>query len=542
MRPILPTRGLPTQPTDTTHRSPRPTRVAAACLALAVAAGWFAVGPLLYKLPIGLDQSAFLWGEPLQRLAEWASPGLQNAASGLIWLALGLAAIGALALLATRAAVRARASALDPGRRSLLLGAGSGAGMALLSMLAAGATGALRGLFGVGTGHGGWGAIGGKISSDEGVVKTHAEWKQAWKGSRVRAHRRLGRTGYEVSDVVLGTGRIRGEDGEQIARLAIERGVNCFDTSPDYSGAGSEQAMGRAIRGVRDRLFIATKFCTPTGHLPPGTPVAKYVEAVEGSLRRLGTDYVDVCHVHSCDEVERLMDPNVHEAFDRLREQGKVRFLGFSSHTPNLEEVARTAIDSGRFDVMMLAYHHGIWPRIGELIARARREQDMGVVAMKTLKGARHHGLAGFREQADAYSQAALKWALSNPDVSCAVISFFELQHVDEYLYASGGALGAQELAILERYDRLIAGTYCAPHCGACLDSCPEGLPIHDVLRHRMYFEDYGWEKEGMRLYARLEKNASLCAGCPAPCLGTCPAGIAIPERMGEAHAMLTLG
>jgi aryl-alcohol dehydrogenase-like predicted oxidoreductase len=517
----------------------KPLVVAAGCVALAVAAGWLAIGPLLYKLPIGLDQSAFPWGEPLQRLAEWMRPGFEHAVSGIVWLALGLVAIGALAFLATRAAVRAATP--DAGRRSLLVGAGSGAGAALLSMLAAGATGALRGLFGVGAGPGDWASVGRDISSDEGVVKTHAQWRPDWKGSRVRAYRRLGRTGYEVSDVVLGTGRIRGEDGEQIARLAIERGVNYFDTSPDYSGAGSEQAMGRAIHGVRERLFIATKFCTPTGHLPPGTPVAKYVEAVEGSLRRLGTDYVDLCHIHSCDEVARLMDPNVHEAFDRLRQQGKVRFLGFSSHTPNLEEVARTAIGSGRFDVMMLAYHHGLWPRIGELIARARREQDMGVVAMKTLKGAKHHGLAGFREDADAYSQAALKWALSNPEVSCAVISFFELQHVDEYLYASGRALGARDVAILERYDRLIAGSYCAPHCGACLSSCPEGLPIHDVLRQRMYFEDYGWEKEGMRQYARLEKDASLCASCPAPCLGSCPLGVPIRERMVGAHALLSL-
>ena len=89
------------------------------------------------------------------------------------------------------------------------------------------------------------------------------------------------------------------------------------------------------------------------------------------------------------------MDPNVHEAFDRLKQQGKARFLGFSTHTPNLVQVANPAIDSGRFDVMMLAYHHGLWPPLPEIIERARREQDMGVVAMKTLKGAKHHGLVG---------------------------------------------------------------------------------------------------------------------------------------------------
>jgi hypothetical protein len=203
-------------------------------------------------------------------------------------------------------------------------------------------------------------------------------------------------------------------------------------------------------------------------------------------------------------------------------------------------EVANRAIDSGRFDVMMLAYHHGIWPEIGEIIARARREQDMGIVAMKNLKGGKHHGLAGFKDEANAYSQAALKWTLSNPDVSCAVISFRELAHCDEYLAASGQALSPRDVAVLGKYDREILGSYCAPHCGKCLGACPEGLPIHDVLRHRMYFEDYGQEKEAMRLYANLAKNASVCAGCSGPCLGSCPIGVAIPERMRGAHDLLT--
>jgi hypothetical protein len=343
-----------------------------------------------------------------------------------------------------------------------------------------------------------------------------------------------------VSDIVLGTNGISGEDGEQIGRLAIERGVNYFDTAPDYSGAASESAMGNAMRGQRDRLFIATKFCTPTGHLPAGSSVADYKAAIDGSLKRLGTDYVDLCHVHSCDSVERLMDENAHEAFDRLKQEGKVRFLGFSTHTPNLVEVVETAIESGRFDVMMVAYHHGLWSALPGLIERARREQDMGVVAMKTLKGAKHHGLAGFREDADAYSQAALRWALSNRDVSCAVISFYELQHVDEYLAASGSQLGGDDLAVLERYDQQILGGYCAPHCGACLDRCPEDLAIHDVLRYRMYSEDYGWHREGARLYAQLQTNASVCAACSAPCLGSCPVGVPIPERTRDAHRLLT--
>ncbi len=519
----------------------KPLTVWLVCLAFALIAGYFVAGHYMYKFPIGLDESAFLAGSAIQSVAEKLNPELDNAIAGVVLMVISLLLIAGVVFFVVRGSVRAKVSEVDPSRRTFLTGAGAGAGAALSGLVVAGGAAVARGAFGVGTGTGGWVGIGTHIQDRE-MNFTHPEWKDDWKGSRIRDFRRLGRTEWKVSDIILGTGRIEGEDGERIAREAIDRGVNYFDTSPDYSGAGSEQAMGRAIKGRRDGLFIATKFCTPIGHLPPGTPVAKYKEAVEGSLRRLGTDYVDLIHIHSCDEVERLLDENVHTAFDELKQEGKARFLGVSTHTPNLVEVANRTIDSGRFDVMMLAYHHGLWAPIEGIISRAREEQDMGIVAMKTLKGAKHRGLMGFEPYAESYVQAALKWTLANPDVSCAVISFFEPQHVDEYLRASGGKLSDADIAVLRRYDEQIAGTYCGPHCGQCLGSCPEGLPIHDVLRHRMYFEDYGWEKEAMRLYGKLEKSAAVCASCSAPCLGSCPVGIPIQERMTRAHDLLTLG
>jgi predicted aldo/keto reductase-like oxidoreductase len=521
--------------------SSKPRNTVIGCLLFALVAGYFVVGHYLYKVPIGLDQSGFIAGDALHAFATYFAPDAMNAMSGVVLLALSFLAIGVISFVATKRAFRQRAQTVDPGRRNFLTGAGAGAGVALGSMVVAGAAAASRGLLGLGQGGSGWAAVG-KHINDKDVAYTHPEWKDAWKGATIQNHRRFGRTGWNISDIVLGTGRIRDEDGEKVARAAIERGVNYIDTSPDYSAAGSEHAVGRAIKGMRDQLFIATKFCTPLGHLAPGTSVADYKNAVEASLKRLGTDYVDLCHVHSVDSVDRLMDENVHTAFDELKQEGKVRFMGFSTHTPNLVEVANTGIDSGRFDVMMLAYHHGIWAPLAGIISRARSEQDMGVVAMKTLKGAKHEGLADLRDESDSYTQAALKWVLSNPDVSCAVISFFKQQHVDEYLFASGRAPTAKDIAVLEKYDRAIVGSYCAPHCGACLQTCPEGLPIHDVLRQRMYFEDYGWEKEGMRGYAALERNASVCASCSAPCLGACPTGIPIQERMTGAHELLTLG
>jgi predicted aldo/keto reductase-like oxidoreductase len=496
----------------------------------------------MWRALIGLDPTAFPAGETAQAIGKMLFPDV-NVAVGGLFLAIGtLLIVAAASFFLVRSSRRAQLAEADAARRTFLTGSLAGAGAAA-GAFAVGTAGMLgRSMAGIGNGGRGWSRTLGEIFGGD-VVKVHPEWKQGWRGSRVQAYGRLGRTEWPVSDTVLGTGPLRGDEGVKVARLALERGINYIDTAPDYSAAGSEEAVGRAIQGVpRDSIFIATKFCTLTGHLPPGTSVGRYKEVIHDSLGRLGTDYVDLIHVHSCDEVDRLMDPNMHEAFAQLKREGKARFLGFSSHTPNLVEVANTAIDSGKFDVMMLAYHHGIWPELGKIIQRAHREQDMGVVAMKTLKGAKHHGLAGFQEEADSYAQAALKWVHGNPDVSCAVISFFELQQVDEYLYASGKKVSSDDIALLQKYDDQIAGKYCAPHCGACLDACPERLAIDDVLRQRMYFEDYRAEKMAMGLYADLERGAEVCLTCSAPCAGSCPFGIDIQERMVGAHELLRLG
>jgi len=373
------------------------------------------------------------------------------------------------------------------------------------------------------------------------VEQTSPNPKAHWSGAEVQSYRPLGNTGLKVSDISLGSTRLhQNPDPVGLLNAALDRGINYIDASPDYAPE-SEEIIKSAIKGRdREKLVIASKFCTAEGHLRQGQSVQDYVQAIDTALGRLGTDYLDVAHIHSCDTIDRLMDPNVHEAVDRLREAGKVRFLGVSTHTPNLAEVANTAIDSGRFNVMMLAYHHGAWPTQQSIIDRAAAK-GIGIVAMKTLKGAKHKGLMEFRDEADSYTQAAFRWVLANPSVSNLVISVFENQHLDEYLFASGQALQNEDVVVLNKYDNMIAGTHCFQHCGACLETCPAGIPINDVLRHRMYFEDYGDEKQAMQGYAKLAVDASPCLTCSAPCVGGCPEGIPIRERMMGAHQMLTL-
>ncbi len=359
----------------------------------------------------------------------------------------------------------------------------------------------------------------------------------AWAGSHVARYRALGRTGIQMSDISFGGAGIGDED---VVARAVDRGINYFDTSPDYSRTGSEQVIGKALRPHRDKIFIASKFCTADGHLPKDTPVADIMRSVEASLTRLQTDYLDVCIIHECNSLDRLMAPTFHEAFDRLKEQGKVRFLGVSSHTPNLEQVMRTAVDSGRFQMMLVAYNFKNWPDLTNIF-RDAHAKGIGVVAMKTLKGARATVLENFAAGRGAFSQAAFKWVLSNEHVSGLVVSIQNNEQIDEYLYASGKPLADGDLALLEDYDRRIAKDYCRPGCGACLDHCPSDVPVDDVFRYAMYSEDYGLPAMGREQYAKIPiaNRASQCAACPAPCEAACPFEISIREKLMRFDRML---
>jgi predicted aldo/keto reductase-like oxidoreductase len=363
-----------------------------------------------------------------------------------------------------------------------------------------------------------------------------------WAGATVKEYRTLGRTGWKMSDISFGSSSLT---DPSVLRLALDRGVNYVDTSPDYSDSQSEKAVGQAIKGRRDKVFVASKFCTPKGHLDENTPVPEIIKAVEDILGRLETDYVDLLHIHACNSVDRLMAPTFHEAFDRLKEQGKARFMGVSSHTPELEAVFSKAVDSGRFDVIMSAYNFANWPKLDEIMTRAK-EKSVGVVAMKTLKGAYHTVLGEFTpDERNSFAQAAFKWVNTNPNVSGLVVTISRPAQVDEYLFASGKRANPADLALLEKYDRLVSAQYCRPGCGECLEACPADLPINDVLRYSMYFDTYGTERQAMKKYAKvvdaLGHGAEVCASCTAPCEAQCPYDIPIKEKLGRADRLLRL-
>jgi predicted aldo/keto reductase-like oxidoreductase len=131
-----------------------------------------------------------------------------------------------------------------------------------------------------------------------------------------------------------------------------------------------------------------------------------------------------------------------------------------------------------------------------------------------------------------------------NPKVSGLVVTMAKAANVDEYLYASGKKATPEDLALLEKYDRLASREYCRPGCGECLDSCPYDVPIDDILRYSMYFESYGTEREAMKKYAKVlgatgGRGAEVCVGCAAPCERACPFEVPIRQKLVRADRML---
>ena len=181
--------------------------------------------------------------------------------------------------------------------------------------------------------------------SDKAVVKKYTE---------------IGKTGLKMSDISYGTGRL--PSASMILR-AVDRGINYFDTAPDYGP--SEKYIGEAMNKIqRDKIIIASKFCTPYGypsHLPPESRKKDFIDSVEGSLTRLKTDYLDFCFVHAIGEQsdsrekeeKRLLNEEMLSALETLKKSGKVRFLAVSSHGPNnMESLLMTAVTSGHFDLI----------------------------------------------------------------------------------------------------------------------------------------------------------------------------------------------
>jgi aryl-alcohol dehydrogenase-like predicted oxidoreductase len=162
------------------------------------------------------------------------------------------------------------------------------------------------------------------------------------------SYRNLGRSGLRVSPICLGTMMFGGQTDEDTARRivgkAFEQGVNFIDTADGYNGGKSEEVVGRLIGERRDKWVVATKFVNPRGDGPNDRGASRRyaIQAVEASLRRLGTHYIDILYLHREDQHTPITETV--RALDDLIRAGKIRYYGLSNHRAwKIAEFSRTA-------------------------------------------------------------------------------------------------------------------------------------------------------------------------------------------------------
>jgi predicted aldo/keto reductase-like oxidoreductase len=361
----------------------------------------------------------------------------------------------------------------------------------------------------------------------------------------VQRYQEIGKTGLKMSDISYGTGKL---PSPSMVLRAIDRGINYFDTAPDYGP--SEKYIGEAMDRIqRDKIILASKMCKPIGypgHLPFGTKKKDYKASVEASLMRLRTDYLDFCFVHAMGEMskqkeeekKRLLDEEMLSAVADLKKEGKIRFLAVSSHGPqNMEDLMMEAVQSGHYDLIMMAFNFMKFPRIPEVMKEAH-VRGVGVIAMKTLAGAKDMQM---EPKGEEFAPAVFKWVLKHPEVNGLVITIRTVDELDLYLRASGQAMTSADQDILDRYARRYDRQYCRTGCGDCEEFCPRGVQIATAMRYQMYFKEYGMERRAMEGYAGLHTNAGPCLACEDPvCVKACTYKLPVRELLCEAHQTLS--
>jgi D-threo-aldose 1-dehydrogenase len=314
-------------------------------------------------------------------------------------------------------------------------------------------------------------------------------------------YRRFGRTGLEVSELVLGGGWVGGllihaddDIRRRAIRLALERGVNWIDTAPSYGNGASEEALGWLLGELDERPRLSTKVRLDPTHL---NDIPRQIEeSVAASLRRLRCDSVTLLQLHNPIAREPaggaigvahvLGRGGVAEAFERLKVRGITQFTGITA----LGDAAacRQVLASGRFDSAQVYYNllnpsaARIMPPawtghdFAELIASCRA-QDLAVMNIRVLAAGvlatdERHGRevvitsntaipdeerrahAAFEVLGDTYgtrAQTAIRFALANPDLACVLVGVATFRHLEEALDAVElGPLPDEALARLE--------------------------------------------------------------------------------------------
>ncbi len=357
--------------------------------------------------------------------------------------------------------------------------------------------------------------------------------------SKIARQKPLGKTGWMVGDISGGSGQTEPAVFDYMFRC----GINLVDTGAQYGG--HEEVLGQVLPRWRDKVFVVDKWDPPL--VTATVTKATLLEALDVSLKKLNTTYIDCMMLHSIGHpryggIERIQNPAIYEAWDEAKRLKKIRFTGASSHGQKMLDEIGWGVENNRFDLILIGANfltHGVEP-----LLKKARAKGIGTIAMKTMtlyqSDLNIRALQGKETNA---RQACIKWILASDLFDTAVIRMPTFEQVDEYLAVSGTTrLAADDRRHLEILASTIGPRYCRPGCSACYGTCPYDVPVADVLRYKMYFENYGEQKLAMTKYRTVPaaQRAGRCEDCEAPCDRHCPHGVHIRERLLEAHRQMS--
>jgi aryl-alcohol dehydrogenase-like predicted oxidoreductase len=316
-------------------------------------------------------------------------------------------------------------------------------------------------------------------------------------------YRQLGGSGFKVPVLCLGTGTFggRGEffqawggsdvaEATRLVDICLEAGLTMFDSADGYSGGAAEEILGQAIRGRRDQVIISTKGTFRTGPGPNDVGSSRFhlIRAVEGSLRRLGTDYIDLYQLHGFDAMTPVEE--VLQTLDDLVRAGKIRYIGCSNFSG--WHLMKSLALSDRYGLARYVAHQAYYSLIGrdyewELMPLAL-DQKVGAVVWSPLgwgrltgkirRGAPLPEVSRLRSQVAAAGgppvddeylyrvvdaldavaaetgksvpQVAINWLLQRPSVATVIIGARNETQLRDNLGAVGWALTAEQIARLD--------------------------------------------------------------------------------------------
>jgi predicted aldo/keto reductase-like oxidoreductase len=343
--------------------------------------------------------------------------------------------------------------------------------------------------------------------------------------------RQLGKTDIELPIVSFGVMR---SDNAALVKSAFDMGFVHFDTAHGYQEGRNETMLGELFKNTpRSSFVLATKIGPDgvdrqTGEPGPGTTKEGILSNFEISLQRLQMKYVDILYLHGVSTRNTALAPQLLEAFQELKKQGKVRYVGMSTHK-NEPDVIQAAIDSNFYDVVLTAinFKHLLADQILEKAALAS-EQGIGIVAMKTMAG----GFMDKERTKPVNCSAALKWVLQNPQIHTSIPGIVSYdQMIQNFSVMENLEMSGEEKADLD-LARSIAGLSCNG-CSECRSQCKRHLPIEEYMRAYMYTYGYRHYENAFKVLLENGNHLNPCLDCET-CTVNCPKGFQIAERITD--------